>query len=373
MNGLNIVLTDLINSFGVFFNFISDNIGTVTGYFKEIFEDPIGKIKDFGQAIVDNVIERVQSSIDTLGFLVEAVVKVFQRDFAGAIESAKNAGKELVDVVTGVDDSFDTVVDTVIKVTKGISDYTSETWKTAKATTELNKRVASLGATLDRVNKKFAANALEQDKIIDNELLSFDKRHEALEELTRLTEENNQANIEAAELRVKQAQDAFDLNASEENRIALMTEQNALMDVKAQKLASEEELFDSFIMLNDQWNQEQLKTYEEEKKRVQELADFKKGLQDKAIAALGANLDASMDELEGNYSKEKRLAEANGKDTTAIEEKYEKKREQIAKRQKAFAVATALMNTYLGVTEVMKDPLIPSTTMKFIAAATVLA
>ena len=31
------------------------------------------------------------------------------------------------------------------------------------------------------------------------------------------------------------------------------------------------------------------------------------------------------------------------------------------------------MNTYLGVTEVMKDPTIPSTTMKFLAAGTVLA
>jgi len=103
------------------------------------------------------------------------------------------------------------------------------------------------------------------------------------------------------------------------------------------------------------------------------VADFKKQLQDDAIAALGANLNASMDELEGNYSKEKRLAEANGKDTEAIEEKYQAKREQIANRQKAFAVATALMNTYLGVTEVMKDPTILSTTMKFMAAATVLA
>ena len=199
MNGLNIVLTDLINSFGGFFNFISDNIGTVTGYFKEIFEDPIGKIKDFGQAIADNITERVKSSIAAMGFLALAVAKVLKGDFVGAIDSAKIAGKELVDVVTGVDDSFDKVVNTVKTVTKGISDYASGTWTTAKATTELNKRVASLGATLDRVNKKFAANALEQDKIIDNELLSFDKRHEALEELTRLTEENNQANIEAAE------------------------------------------------------------------------------------------------------------------------------------------------------------------------------
>ena len=54
----------------------------------------------------------------------------------------------------------------------------------------------------------------------------------------------------------------------------------------------------------------------------------------KAFNAIGAHLDASMDELEGNYSKEKRLAEANGQDTTAIDEKYEKKREKLAQQQK---------------------------------------
>ena len=212
MNGLNIILTDLINVFSGFFNFIGDNVGTVTGYFKEIFEDPIGKLKAFGQAIVDNITERVKSSIAAFGFLALAVGKVLKGDFAGAMDSAKLAGKELVDVVTGVDDSFDKIADTVTKVSGSITGYVKGTWESAKATTELDKKVASLAANLDRTNKLFEKNALEQQQIIDNELLSFEKRYEALDELTRLTEENNQANIEAAALRVKQAQDLVNLN-----------------------------------------------------------------------------------------------------------------------------------------------------------------
>jgi hypothetical protein len=395
MNGLNIILSDLINGFSGFFNFIGDNIGAVVGYFKELFEDPIGKIEDLGNAIWDNLVERFNSLLDTFGHVGKALGHLFEGKFKKAWESAKDAGKELIDVTTGVDNTFDKTVGTVKKVTGAITGYFTGTWEAAKATTELDKQVARLGVTLDAINKKFAANALEQQQIIDNELLSFEKRHEALEELTKLTEKNNQANIAAAALRVKQAQDVFDLNGNEANRIALMKEENALMDAKAQKLAAEDELFDQKILLNDQWNEIQSEAWDKEIKRLEDLEAFKKKLRDDAIAALGANLNASMDKLEGNYSKEKRLAQERhdaileretelGRDTTklakkqkkeleAIDEKHEAKRLKIAKRQKAFAVATALLNTYLGVTEVMKDPTIPSTTLKFIAAATVLA
>ena len=65
-------------AFNDFFNFIDSNAGVIIDYFKAIFEDPVQSIKDFGVAIYNNVIERIQSSIDTLGFLAEAVVKVFK-------------------------------------------------------------------------------------------------------------------------------------------------------------------------------------------------------------------------------------------------------------------------------------------------------
>ena len=275
MNGLNIVMTDLINSFSGFFNFISDNIGTVTGYFKEIFENPVQKIKDFGNAIWDNLVERFNSLLDTFGHVGKALGHLFEGKFKKAWESAKDASKEAVDIFTGVDNTFDKMKETAIKVSGAIADYAKGTWEAAEATTALDKAVASSASTLDRTNKLFAKNALEQQQIIDNELLSFEKRQEALEELTRLTEENDQANLEAAALRVKQAQDLVKLNDSEANKIALMTEQNALMDVQAQKLAAEEELFDQKILLNDQWNEVQSEAWDKEIKRLQELADEK--------------------------------------------------------------------------------------------------
>ena len=83
--------------FNDFFRFLNNNVGTVIDYFKGLFENPVQSLKNFGQAIFDNVIERVKSALDALGFLGTAVVKVFEGDFAGAAESAKNAGKEQAD------------------------------------------------------------------------------------------------------------------------------------------------------------------------------------------------------------------------------------------------------------------------------------
>jgi hypothetical protein len=335
MNALNLVFSDL-------FNFLENNIGTVTGYYKSIFEDPIQSMKDFGQAIVDNVIERVQSSIDTLGFLAEAVVKVFQGDFAGAMESAKNAGKELVDVVTGVDDSYD-------KVTNTIVDYTTKIIKNAKATTELNKQIDSLGVTLDAINKKFAANALEQQQIIDNELLSFEKRQEALETLTKLTEENNKANIAAAELRVKQAKAAKEEIDNEPNRIALMKEENALMDAKAQKLAVEEELFNNKIELNNQWNERQQELHEEELKRIEDLKEaerMKVAFIAKGLAIIDKLMQVKAAQTEKDYKKEVALAQLNGKSIEKIDQKYAAIRRKEAKKFKAMKIAMAIVDTY---------------------------
>ena len=89
-------------AFNDLFSFISDNIDPVIQYFKDLFENPQQALKDFGTAIKENLIERFESFLDTLGHLASAVKKLFTGDFAGAMEDAKKAGKEMVDVYTGV-------------------------------------------------------------------------------------------------------------------------------------------------------------------------------------------------------------------------------------------------------------------------------
>ena len=133
LDGFNTTFEFLSLAFNDLFNFLDANVGTVIGYFKSIFDDPVQSIKDFGQALLDNFIERVKSSLEALGFLSSAVQKVFSGDFAGALNDVKEAGKEMVDAITGVDNSFDKIVEVTPKLVKGITDYAKSTFDSAKA------------------------------------------------------------------------------------------------------------------------------------------------------------------------------------------------------------------------------------------------
>jgi hypothetical protein len=93
-------------AFNDFVGFIVDNSGVVVDFFKNIFENPLESVKALGASIKDNIVERFESFLDTLGYLASAVKKVFSGDFAGALEDVKNAGKESIDAITGVNNTL---------------------------------------------------------------------------------------------------------------------------------------------------------------------------------------------------------------------------------------------------------------------------
>ena len=244
MNFLNIVVSDL-------FKFLENNVGTVVGYFKSLFEDPVKSIKDFSVAITTGLIDRFNQLLEVFGYLGRALAELVTGQFGKALETVKEAGRQTVDVFTGVDESFNDVADS-------ITEYTTKTIKSAKATTELNKAVDRLQSSLDAVNIEFERQALVQEQIIDNELLSFDDRYEALEKLTELTKDNNAENLKAQELLVQQARQNNEQLDNEETRIALQKELNKLAQIRAKNLANEERLFDKLIDINNDWNQSQV-------------------------------------------------------------------------------------------------------------------
>jgi hypothetical protein len=209
-------------SFNDLFNFLDRNVGTVIDYFKGLFDNPVQSIKNFGQAIVDNIIERVKSSLDALGFLGDAVVKVFEGDFAGAAESAKNAGKELFDVVTGVDNTFDKVAETMPTVVKGITDYAKSTFDAAQQTVELNRQ-AEIGIAQNRIileQKDREAEKLRQ--IRDDETKTIAERIQANEDLAAVLDKQEELMLANADAVIAAAQAQFDKNANDENQIALL-------------------------------------------------------------------------------------------------------------------------------------------------------
>lgn len=218
----NVTFEALSLAFNDFFNFLDRNIGTVVGYFKAIFSDPVQAIKDFGNAIVDNVIERVKSSLEVLGLLGSAIKKVFSGDFTGALEDAKSAGKELVDVVTGVDDSFNKISDAVTDVVDATSKYVGETIKAAKATVELNKQ-AEIAAVLQQgLVESFDRQAEKLRQVRDEERNTIDERIKANNDLKAVLDEQEAAMLRQVDTIIAAAQAQYNKNANQENYIALL-------------------------------------------------------------------------------------------------------------------------------------------------------
>lgn len=218
----NITFEALSLAFNDFFNFLDSNIGTVVGYFKAIFNDPLQAVKDLGNAIKDNIIERFNSAIEVAGFLGSALKKLFTGDFAGALDDAKSAGTEFVDVLTGVDDSANKIADAVSGVVDATSKYVGETIKAAKATVDLNKQ-AEIAAVLQQgLVETYDRQAEKLRQIRDDDTKTVAERIAANEKLKAVLDEQEAAMLKQVETQVAAAQAQYNKNANQENYIALL-------------------------------------------------------------------------------------------------------------------------------------------------------
>ena len=183
LDTFNTATTALGIAFNDLFSFISDNIGPITTFFKQIFNDPQKALKDFGIALKINIIERFNSALDTLGFLATAIKKVFEGDFEGAIESAKDAGKEFTDVMTGVDGSFDKIVEGSKDLIESVTEYATETLKSADAIVQQEKAMVSLENQQVRIREAADRDAELQRQIRDDVTKGINDRIQANKDL----------------------------------------------------------------------------------------------------------------------------------------------------------------------------------------------
>ena len=225
-NALNIAFNDFIN-------LVIGQGQNIVNFFKAIFEDPVGSLKDFGQSIKANITERFNSLLDTLGFLASAVKKVFSGDFTGALEDVKQAGKESVDILTGVDNSVDKVANTTSKIIKATKGYTSEITKQAKAQTELNKSARVAEAQNAKLLQQFDLEAEKQRQLRDDTSASIEDRIAANKRLGEVLDEQEKLMLANAQATLDAAKANKELNDNEENRIALINAEMEMADVRA--------------------------------------------------------------------------------------------------------------------------------------------
>ena len=227
IKGLGIVFNDL-------FGFFSDNIPKVVDWFKQIFENPTESLKDLGEAIKNNLIERFKSAIEVAGFLSDALLKVFKGDFEGALDSVKEAGKEFVDVMTGIDGTTEIVAEGVSKLASAVSEYAMETWNSAEALQEQENAALLAAAAQEGLVEEYDRQAEKLRQVRDDETKSIADRIKANDELALVLEKQEKAMKAEAALQVQAAENQFNLNKSIENEAELIRARNNVKAIEAQ-------------------------------------------------------------------------------------------------------------------------------------------
>ncbi len=216
-----------------FTSFVFNNFGKVVDFFKSVFEDPEQSIKDLGASIKQGFINRFIEAKEVLGLLSDAVVKFFSGDFSGALATLKEAGKQSVDVLTGQDDSLNKVKETIKNVASAVVDYTTKTYKQAKAVVTLNKEAKESEAINQGLIEQYDIQAEQQRQIRDDERNGIAARIEANNKLKGILEEQSEKMTENAQKIRDAAKAQYELSKLDEDKIAYIQAENELMAINA--------------------------------------------------------------------------------------------------------------------------------------------
>jgi len=214
LGALSIAFNDLIG-------FITNNIPAVVKLFKDVFENPTKYIERFGTLVKENLIERFKSLLDTIGYVGSAIKELFLGNFDKALESVKNAGKESLDVLTGVNNTFDKGKKLVGDAADAITKYTKKTWDASAANVKLQNTALLAAAEQGRLVEQYDRQAEKLRQIRDNDLISISERIDANNKLKDVLDKQQKAMLAQADMQIAAARNTYNLNKTIENQVAL--------------------------------------------------------------------------------------------------------------------------------------------------------
>ena len=356
---LSFVFNDLVKLF-------TDNIGVVTNFFSALFTNPLETMKNFANTLQRAVIDRFIQLKETLGFVAKGIGDLFKGNFSDAMESFKQAGKEAVDVITGQDQSFEKVKETV-------TSYAKETLKAAKNIVELNKQAQLNEAINQGLIEKYDIQAEQLRQIRDDESKTFAERIEANEKLALVLDEQEKVMKANAQARIDAA--AAELSKNEDNIEAQVAYQEALNEaaaIEAQVTGfRSEQQTNVNALLREQAEAKKeiaaigLNEIQEERLEALNLYNERKALIEQTITD-EEEKTAALKLIKDNYdayirSSDQAIAEEQKK----VDEETQQAKLDMAKKTlstiskvvgenskagKAAAAAAALINTYQGIT-----------------------
>ena len=344
--------------------------------------------------------------MEVIGHVGKAIGKLLKGDFKGALDSVKDAGKEYVDVLTGVDDSADKIAETTKKVVEATKDYTKSIVDQAKEITKLNNDYKLTQAINAGLIEQYDRQAEQQRQLRDDTRLTVEERIAANQELARILDDQEKKLLENAQIAVNAAN--AELALDEDNIDAKVRRQEALNELAAirariagqrseqltNEAALEKELIDletskaqgiqeatsieekakAELMDNEVQRLERLKSIEaEERSEIEKtlqtrIDSFKKGTQER-VDAENELLKFQKEATAQENARDKEIADAKVAAISGALGAIANLVGQNSGFGKAIAITQAIIDTYAGATKALGQGGI----FGFVGAATVIA
>ena len=298
-------------AFNDLFKLIANNAEGINSNFKKIFEDPQKTMEDFGVVLKEQMIERFESLLALTTNLGQSMLSLFKGDFQDALDFGKAGLGEYVDVWTGTDDTIGKLGETLEEAGEAIKEYGNKTLDAASAIVAARKAALFAELEVRRIQAENLKLAEDERQIRDNVNNTFEERIAANDRLSVILKEQQKAQMNAISTEIHALQLATDINASDENKIAL-----------ASKQIEQLELIEA---INGQISEQKTNQVGLEN----ELRDAK---QQTLLAGLeGANLE--LESLRLDYEAKVELARKAGEDIVAITDQYSKEVTAIAEAE----------------------------------------
>tara|TARA_R110001583_G_scaffold25400_4_gene91963 strand:+ start:766 stop:2307 length:1542 start_codon:yes stop_codon:yes gene_type:complete len=341
IDGFNTAMTALDIVFNDLFDVISNTVGDIVGFFKEIFENPKQKIEELGNSIKQGLIDRFNRLLDVFGLIGEAVSFLFEGEFKKAMETSSKAQLKFLDAVTNTDNTMKTLLTSTVGYTKSVKEQ-------AVAVTESGKAAQLAQVEFARLNAEKLKEAEVLRQIRDDETQTFAARIKANEDLNKVLEEQQILQKQQVQTQINAAQAQFNINGNIENQIALGEARNQMLEVEE--------------AITGQLSEQKTNAVALEK----ELLESQNELRAEGLSGM----ERELEELEASYNLKLDMARKSGVDITAITKEYERQKadvvatgvqdqlgaysqlagglQALAGENKALAVAQAVMDTYAG-------------------------
>lgn len=163
-----------------------------------VFENPKQAIEDFKNLLVENITNRFNAILDTVGYVGKAIKLVFEGEFSEALDVGKKAASSLVDSFTGIPNTID-------KATEATKEFVKEQVNEANAAAQ----VADMRAKADKIERKLIVDrskleseiALLRLKSRQEDQFTAEERKQALLDAQALEEQLLSQETEYLELR----------------------------------------------------------------------------------------------------------------------------------------------------------------------------